>query len=93
VQCLGDVIVAKIGIGGKDFCLRHSVRDHADDGRNRNAKPPDAWHPAHLLRIGVMRVNFIARLSSQLRMQSEASEAMGRTFVSRQENMTQNPTE
>jgi hypothetical protein len=51
MQGLGNVRVPKIGIGGKVFRLGHTVRDHADDGRNRGATPPDPGYPTHLSRI------------------------------------------
>src|SRR5215472_13757349 len=51
MQHLGDVFSLEIGIGGEDFRLGHPVGDHPDDGCNRNTKPPDARHPAHLPRI------------------------------------------
>ena len=43
-----DVVTLQVGIGIENLGTRHPVSDHRDNGRDRNAKPSDAWHTAHL---------------------------------------------
>lgn len=46
-----DILSREIRKCTEDLFLRHSVRYHADDGRNWNAQPANTGHAVHLLWI------------------------------------------
>jgi len=50
-ECRVNVLRLQIGKRSKNVLLRHSFRNHADDGRHGNPQAANARHAVHLLRI------------------------------------------
>ena len=46
-----DILELEVRERIEDLGRAHPVSEHADDCRNRNPEPADAWHPVHLARV------------------------------------------